>query len=129
MAFRPPPHPDFLLALRVLDATGMPYAEAWRMLRPVAARLGVPRPSYSTVRRFLVAERRRKRERLDELDRVLADVFRGLGPVLVYEKHKRRVARRGGVERSGPGGRPLGSRGRGRRSYGGPLAERVPRRE
>ena len=53
MAFHPPVHPEFVLALRVLDAFGMPYAEAWRLLRPVAARLGIPRPSYSTVRRRL----------------------------------------------------------------------------
>ena len=50
-----PVHPGFVLALRVLDALGMPYAEAWRLLRPVAARLGIPRPSYSSVRRIVIA--------------------------------------------------------------------------
>ena len=60
MAFHPPVHTEFVLALRVLDAFGMPYAEAWRLLRPVAARLGIPRPSYSTVRRIVIAERKQK---------------------------------------------------------------------
>src|SRR6266545_3340899 len=50
----------------------MRYAEAWRLLSPVAARLGTPRPSYSSVRRILLAERERKRRNSDELDRLLA---------------------------------------------------------
>jgi hypothetical protein len=70
-------HPEFVLALRVLDAFGMPYAEAWRLLRPVAARLGIPRPSYSSVRRIVIVERKRKRENAELLDVLLADLFRG----------------------------------------------------
>ena len=81
MARPPGLHRDFAVALRVLDAAGMPYAEALRLLIPVAARLGIPRPSYPTVRRFLIAERRRKARRMDVLDRVLADLLRGLPPV------------------------------------------------
>ena len=77
MAFHPPVHPEFVLALRILDAFGMPYAEAWRLLRPVAARLGIPRPSYSTVRRTVIAERRRKNENVELLDVLLADLFIG----------------------------------------------------
>ena len=87
MAFHPPVHPEFVLALRVLDAFGMPYAEAWRLLRPVSARLGVPRPSYSSVRRIVIAERSRKRENADLLDMLLADLFTGRFPYRFVE-HK-----------------------------------------
>lgn len=87
MAFHPPVHPEFVLALRVLDAFGMPYAEAWRLLRPVAARLDVPRPSYSTVRRVVIAERRRKQENIELLDVLLADLFAGRFPYRAVE-HK-----------------------------------------
>jgi hypothetical protein len=87
MAFDPPVHREFVLALRVLDAFGMPYAEAWRLLRPVAGRLGTPRPSYSTVRRILIAERERKRRQAEDLDRLLADLFTGRFPFVTVE-HK-----------------------------------------
>jgi hypothetical protein len=87
MAFHPPVHREFVLALRVLDAFGMPYAEAWRLLRPVSGRLGVPRPSYSTVRRILIAERERKRRQVEDLDRLLADLFTGRFPFVTVE-HK-----------------------------------------
>ena len=87
VAFHPPVHPEFVLALRVLDAFGMPYAEAWRLLRPVAARLGIPRPSYSTVRRIVIAERKRKRENAELLDVLLADLFTGRFPYRAVE-HK-----------------------------------------
>jgi hypothetical protein len=87
VAFHPPVHREFVLALRVLDAFDMPYAEAWRLLRPVAARLGIPRPSYSTVRRVVIAERERKRRRADELDQLLADLFSGRFPY-VFVEHK-----------------------------------------
>jgi hypothetical protein len=80
-------HREFVLALRVLDAFGMPYAEAWRLLSPVAARLGIPRPSYSSVRRIVIAERERKRRNSDELDRLLADLFTGRFPS-VFVEHK-----------------------------------------
>ena len=75
-------HPDFRVALRALDADGLPYAEAWRMLRPVAARLGVPRPSYPTVRRFLLEERARRARRTEVVDRVVVDALKGLAPRL-----------------------------------------------
>jgi hypothetical protein len=87
VAFHPPVHPEFVLALRVLDAFGMPYAEAWRLLRPVSARLGVPRPSYSSVRRIVIAERSRKRENADLLDVLLAELFTGRFPYRFVE-HK-----------------------------------------
>jgi hypothetical protein len=64
----------------------MPYAEAWRLLRPVAARLGIPRPSYSSVRRIVIAERMRKRRNADDLDRFLADVLAGKVPYVTVER-------------------------------------------
>ena len=87
MAFHPPVHTEFVLALRILDAFGMPYAEAWRLLRPVAARLGIPRPSYSTVRRIAIADRKRKKENVELLDVLLADLFTGRFPTRFVE-HK-----------------------------------------
>jgi hypothetical protein len=69
-----PLHPDFVVAMRVLDSFGMPYAELWRQLIPVAVRLGIPRPSYWRVRRFVIADRRRKERNTDALDRVLCDL-------------------------------------------------------
>jgi hypothetical protein len=87
VAFHPPVHAGFVGALRILDAFDMPYAEAWRLLRPVAARLGRPRPSYSSVRRIVIAERERKRRNADDLDRFLADVLVGKVPYVTVE-HK-----------------------------------------
>jgi hypothetical protein len=87
VAFHPPVQREFVLGLRVLDAVGMPYAEAWRRLRPVAARLGIPRPSYSSVRRIVIADRERKRRNADDLDRFLADVLAGKAPFVTVE-HK-----------------------------------------
>ena len=87
MAFHPPVHPEFARALRIVDAFGMPYAEAWRLLRPVAVRLGIPRPSYAAVRRILIAERARKRRNADDLDQLLADLFAGRFPYVTVE-HK-----------------------------------------
>jgi hypothetical protein len=80
-------HPEFILALRVLDAFGMPHAEAWRLLRPVAERLGVPRPSYSSVRRIVIADRRRKAQNAEFLDVLLSDLFTGRFPARAVE-HK-----------------------------------------
>ena len=70
-----PIHPDYVIALRVLDAFGMPYAELWRQLIPVSERLGIPRPSYWRVRRFAISDRRRKDRNTEALDRVLCDLF------------------------------------------------------
>ena len=85
--FHPPVNHEFVLALRILDAFGMPYAEAWRLLRPVAVRLGEPRPSYSTVRRILIAERERKRHNADVLDQLLSDLFANRFPYVTVD-HK-----------------------------------------
>jgi hypothetical protein len=75
-----PIHPEFAQAIGLLDAPGLPYAELWRMLRPVARRLDLPRPSYPTVRRVAMAERRRKSRRRKDIDEVLTRVLRGLPP-------------------------------------------------
>jgi hypothetical protein len=87
VAFHPPVHPEFVRALRILDAFGMPYADAWRLLVPVAVRLGIPRPSYSTVRRIVIADRARKRRNAEDLDQLLADLFAGRFPHRIVE-HK-----------------------------------------
>jgi len=58
-----PLHPAFALAVFVLDREGMPYAELWRRLRPVANRLGERPPSYSQVRRLALVTRPVKRVR------------------------------------------------------------------
>ena len=87
VTFHPPVHRGFVGALRVLDEFDLPYADAWRLLRPVAARLGIPRPSYSTVRRICIAERERKRRNKDELDRFIGDVLAGKVPYVTVE-HK-----------------------------------------
>jgi hypothetical protein len=76
-----PLHPDFVIAMRVLDSFGMPYAELWRQLIPVSARLGIPRPSYWRVRRFVIAERRRKDRNTEALNRVLRDLFAQRSPL------------------------------------------------
>ena len=75
-----PIHPEFVQALLVLDAIGLPYAELWRRLRPIAARLGCPRPSYWHVRRILIEERRRKLERLEFAKDVIGDMVTGRLP-------------------------------------------------
>ena len=95
MAFHAPVHREFVLALRIIDAMGMPYADAWRALRPVAARLGIPRPSYSSVRRIVIAERACKQRNADELDMLLADLLSGRVPN-VWLDHKVECALGGG---------------------------------
>jgi hypothetical protein len=67
--------------MRVLDSFGMPYAELWRQLIPVSARLGIPRPSYWCVRRFVIADRRRKTNNTEALNRVLCDLFAYRSPL------------------------------------------------
>lgn len=78
----PPIHPEFAEAIRSLDADGLPYAELWRRLTPIAARIGAPRPSYWMVRRLALAERRRARERAEYVERIVVDLMRGVVPRL-----------------------------------------------
>jgi hypothetical protein len=53
-----PLHPEFIAALDTLAARDITNAEAWRLLIPVAKRIGLPRPTYWMVRRRLMDERR-----------------------------------------------------------------------
>ena len=76
-----PLHPDYVIAMRVLDALGMPYAELWRQLIPVSARLDIPRPSYWRVRRFVIADRKRRSKNTEALNRVLCDLFAYRSPL------------------------------------------------
>jgi hypothetical protein len=46
-----------------LDAECVPAAETWRQVGEVAAELGLPRPSYHTIRELVRAERLRQRAR------------------------------------------------------------------
>jgi hypothetical protein len=76
----PVPHPDFVVALRLLARTNVPTADAWRLLEPTAARLGIPKPSYFTVRRVLRAERFRLRRRRERSDVILGELLAGRVP-------------------------------------------------
>ncbi len=69
-----------MIALRALDATGLPYAELWRRLIPVSKRIGEPRPTYFRVRRFLIEERRRKAIRAEMLEEIAGDLLVGKFP-------------------------------------------------
>jgi hypothetical protein len=85
--FTRPFAPNSSLPCGFLDVVGLPCAEAWRLLRPVAARLDTPRPSYSSVRRILIAERERKRRNKEDWDRFLGDMLAGRVPYVSVE-HK-----------------------------------------
>jgi hypothetical protein len=75
-----PVHRDFVIAIRVLDAVGMPYAELWRLMGPASARLGRPRPSYASVRRVAVEERRRALQRTAIATELFSDMVTGRLP-------------------------------------------------
>jgi len=75
-----PLHPEFARALQILAATGVSYAEAWRLLRPVAVRLDRPRPSYFLVRRVLERERRNRERSRAVVEQVVSDLLAGLIP-------------------------------------------------
>lgn len=75
-----PVHPDFVVAIRILDAIGMPYAELWRVMRPVSERLGRPRPSYASIRRIAIEERRRKIKRTAIVLELFGDMVTGRLP-------------------------------------------------
>jgi hypothetical protein len=75
-----PLHPEFARALQILAATDVSYAEAWRLLRPVAARLDRPRPSYFLLRRALERERRHRERLRAHVEQVVSDLLAGLIP-------------------------------------------------
>ncbi len=75
---------EFRRALWILSGTNVSYAEALRRLRPVSARIGVPRPSYATVRRVLIEQRAERKRRREELEPILVDLLQGRIPNLYY---------------------------------------------
>jgi hypothetical protein len=67
-----------LEAVRALDDRTEPMAEIARRVGAVAAQLGLPKPSYVHLRRFLVAYRREQdeeRERREEIREILMDAY------------------------------------------------------
>jgi hypothetical protein len=75
-----PLHPDFARALQILASVDVSYAEAWRLMRPVAARLDSPRPSYWRVRRVLERDRRDRERSHAHVEKVISDLLAGLIP-------------------------------------------------
>jgi len=75
-----PLHPEFARALEILASTDVSYAEAWRLLRTVAARIDRPRPSYFLVRRVLERERRHRQRSRAQVEKVVSDLLAGLIP-------------------------------------------------
>jgi hypothetical protein len=81
MEFSPRVEERLALALRSLSAD-QPIAETWRELGEIADRLGVPRPGYTTARRLVRHERKRR-----------ADVTARLeGAIDLYTTHSAAVA-------------------------------------
>jgi hypothetical protein len=78
-------HPEYETALVGLARFEIGYAEALRRLIPLEQRLGIGRPTYCYVRRFLIAERRelelRRARRREIADDILKDLFAGLCPI------------------------------------------------
>ena len=63
--------------MRSIYREGMPYAELWRALIPVAIRIDEPRPTYWRVRRFAIVERRRQAERRELIERIADEIAAG----------------------------------------------------
>jgi hypothetical protein len=78
-------HPDYEAALAGLARFEVGYAEAVRRLIPLEEQLGIGRPTYWCVRRYLMAERRRleleRKERRELAAQVVTDLFVGLCPI------------------------------------------------
>ena len=65
-------------ALHALDEPELPIAELNRRIGAIAGAMGLPRPSYVHVRRYVIAERDRRagdRARRDELRALFLDVY------------------------------------------------------
>lgn len=79
-----PLHPRYAAELRRLARREIGYADAHRLLIPIAEELGLPRPTYWTVRRFLAARRveleRRRREWERFENRVVVPLLSGRVP-------------------------------------------------
>jgi len=67
-----------LEAVRALDDRGEPMAEISRRVGVAAAQMGLPKPSYVHLRRYIVAQREEEdaeRARREEIRRILADAY------------------------------------------------------
>ena len=64
-------------AARALDNRKEPMAETWRRVGRKAACLGVPRPSYETIRLIVREHRRLQLEVRELLQPVLSDLLQG----------------------------------------------------
>jgi hypothetical protein len=84
----PPLHPDYEAALDALARLDVSYAEALRRLIPLEKQLGIGRPTYWKVRRYVKAERDRlevlRTERRRLADEVMHDLMAGLVPIRRY---------------------------------------------
>jgi hypothetical protein len=70
--------PRILDAARALDDRAEPMAEISRRVGAAAAQFGLPKPSYSHLRRLIVAHREEEdaeRRRREEIRSILADVY------------------------------------------------------
>jgi hypothetical protein len=72
--------PRLLRAIRRLDDGSLPIAEVWRRVGTYAERVGVPRPSYTHVRRIVVSERERAAEMREIRDAVAGRLVAGRVP-------------------------------------------------
>ena len=67
-------------AIAILDARGLSYADVRRALRPLARRLGVAAPSYTTVRRIAITERTVVDARTEATEQIVAKLLQGRFP-------------------------------------------------
>lgn len=79
-------------AIQILDSRGLRYAEIRRALGPVAKRLGVPAPAYTTVRRIAITERTIADTNTEAVDQILTKLLQGRLPT-PYELEQLREAR------------------------------------
>lgn len=70
--------PRILDAVRALDDRNEPMAETVRRVGAAAAQFGLPKPSYSHLRRLIVAHREEEdaeRRRREEIRRILGEAY------------------------------------------------------
>jgi hypothetical protein len=79
-------------AIQILDSRGLRYAEIRRALWPVANRLGVPAPAYTTVRRIAITERTIADTTTEAVDQILTKLLQGRFPT-PYKLEQLREAR------------------------------------
>jgi hypothetical protein len=81
-------------AVRALDDRNEPMAETCRRVGRAAERMGLPRPSYSHLRRFIVAERERQAAIRKVVSDVTGDLLGGKVPHPFYVLDRIEDARR-----------------------------------